>query len=71
MIKGVPRPGRVEFKVDVEIFSGPMVLRKHQGPSFRAYISDVVADATWQTITSWSRRNKGELQNSIHRLLPQ
>jgi hypothetical protein len=29
-----------------------------------------VADAVWQAITSWSHRNNGELQNSIHRLLP-
>jgi hypothetical protein len=30
-----------------------------------------VADAAWQAITSWSRHNKVELQNSIHCLLPQ
>jgi hypothetical protein len=70
-IKGVPRPGRVEFKSVAEIFSGPRVLCKHQGPAFRASISEAVADATWQAITSWSHRNKGELQNSIHCLLPQ
>jgi hypothetical protein len=64
-------PGRVEFKVVVEIFSGPKVLYRHQGPAFRASISDGVADAAWQAITSWSRRNKDELQNSIHHLLPQ
>jgi hypothetical protein len=61
----------VEFKEVVEIFSGPGVLCRHQGPAFRASISDVVADAAWQSITSWSRRNKGELHNSIHHLLPQ
>jgi hypothetical protein len=61
----------VEFKAVVEIFSVPKVLCKHQGPSFRASISDAMADAAWQTITSWSHRNKDELQNSIHRLLPQ
>jgi hypothetical protein len=44
-IKGVPRPGQVEFKVVLEIFSGPRVLYRHQGPAFRASISDVVADA--------------------------
>jgi hypothetical protein len=69
--KGVPCLGRVEFKVVAEIFSGPRVLCKHQGPTFRAYISDVVADVAWQAITSWRHRNKGELQNSTHRLLPQ
>jgi hypothetical protein len=61
----------VEFKAVAEIFSGPRVLGRHQGPAFRASISDAVADATWQAITSWSHHNKGELQNSVHRLLPQ
>jgi hypothetical protein len=70
-MKGVPRPGRVEFKVVTEIFSEPRVLCRHQGPAFRASISDDVADAAWQAITSWSRRNKDELQNSVHHLLPQ
>jgi hypothetical protein len=60
-IKGVPRPGWVEFKVVAEIFSGPKVLYGHQGRAFKASISDAVADATWQAITSWSHRNKGEL----------
>jgi hypothetical protein len=46
-IKGVPRPGRVEFKAVAEIFPGPRVLCRHQGPSFRASISDAVADASW------------------------
>jgi hypothetical protein len=46
-IKGVPRPGRVEFKIVVEIFSRPRVLRRHQGSAFRASISDVVTDAAW------------------------
>jgi hypothetical protein len=70
-IKGVPHPGRVEFKAVAEIFSEPRVLYRHQGLAFRASISDAVADAAWQAITSWSRHNKGELHNSIHRLLPQ
>jgi hypothetical protein len=47
-IKGVPHPGRVEFKVVVEIFSRPRVLYRHQGPDFRASISDVVPDATYR-----------------------
>jgi hypothetical protein len=60
-IKGVLHPGQVEFKVVVEIFSGPRVLCRHQGLAFRASISDVVVDAAWQAITSWSHHNKGEL----------
>jgi hypothetical protein len=45
-IKRVPRPGRVEFKAVAEIFSGPRVLYRHQGPAFRASIRDVVVDDT-------------------------
>jgi hypothetical protein len=70
-MKGVPRLGRVEFKAVAKIFSEPMVLYRHQGPAFRASISDAVGDAAWQAITSWSHRNMSELQNSIHYLLPQ
>jgi hypothetical protein len=66
-IKGVPRLGQVEFKAVAEIFSGPRVLYRNQAAS----ISDDVADAAWQAITSCSHRNKDELQNSVHRLLPQ
>jgi hypothetical protein len=69
-IKGVLCLGRVEFKADAEIFSRPRVLCRHQGPAFRASISDAVADVAWQAITSWSHHNKDELQNSAHRLLP-
>jgi hypothetical protein len=53
-IKGVPRPGRVEFKAAVEIFFGPRVLCRHQGPAFSASISVAVADAASQANTSWS-----------------
>jgi hypothetical protein len=45
-IKGVPRPWWVDFKAVAEIFSGPRVLCRHQGPTFRASISDVVVDVT-------------------------
>jgi hypothetical protein len=61
LIKGVPRPGRVEFKVVVEIFSGSRVVSRHQGPTFRASFNDVVADAAWQAITSWSHRHQSKL----------
>jgi hypothetical protein len=44
-ITSFPRPGWVEFKAVVEIFSGPRVLCRHQGPAFRASISDAMADA--------------------------
>jgi hypothetical protein len=35
-IKGVPRLGRVKFKVVAEIFSGPRVLYRHQGASLQS-----------------------------------
>jgi hypothetical protein len=69
-IKEVPHSGRVEFKAIVEIFFGSRVLCRHKGPTFRTSRSDVVADATWQAITSWVHSNKSRLQNSIHYLLP-
>jgi hypothetical protein len=60
----------VEFRDTTEIFFGSRVLCRHKGPAFRASHSDVVADATWQVITSWVRSNKSRLQNSMHHLLP-
>jgi hypothetical protein len=44
-IKGVLCLGRVEFEAAAEIFSGPRVLCRHQGPSFRASISDAMTNA--------------------------
>jgi hypothetical protein len=69
-IKEVPHSGRVEFKVIAEIFFRSRVLCRHNGPAFRTSRSDVVADATWQDITSWVCSNKSQLQNSVHYLLP-
>jgi hypothetical protein len=69
-IKEVSRPGRVEFKAVAEIFFRSRVLCRHKGPAFRTAHSDVVADATWQAITSWVYSNKSQVQNSIHYLLP-
>jgi DNA-binding transcriptional LysR family regulator len=45
LIKRVPRPGWVEFKVVAEIFSGPRVLYRHRRLAFRASIIDAAADA--------------------------
>jgi hypothetical protein len=69
-IKEVLRLGRVEFKAIAEIFFGSKVLCRHKGPAFRTSRSDVIADATWQAITSWVCSNKRRLQNSVHYLLP-
>jgi hypothetical protein len=70
-IMGVPRLGWVEYKAVTEIFFGSRVVSRHQGQGFRASISDAVANATWQAITSWCRRHQSKLQNSIHYFLPQ
>jgi hypothetical protein len=47
------------------------MISRRTGPAHRASTSDAVADAAWQAITSWSRRHRGKLQNSIHHLLLQ
>jgi hypothetical protein len=57
-IMEVPHSGRVEFKAIAEIFFGSRILCRHKGPAFRTSHSDTVADAAWQTITSWVRSNK-------------
>jgi hypothetical protein len=69
-IKDVPRSRRVEFKAIAEIFFGSRILCWHMGPAFRTSRSDAVADAAWETITSWVRSNKSRLQNTVHYLLP-
>jgi hypothetical protein len=53
----------------VEIISGPNVLNRHKGPAFRTTYQDVVADATWQAITTYSRRYHDELRNTVYHLL--
>jgi hypothetical protein len=53
-IKRIPRLGREEYKAIVEIISGPNVLSRHKGPTFRITYPDAVADAAWQTITSYT-----------------
>jgi hypothetical protein len=69
-VKEVPRSGQVEFEAIAEIFFRSRILCRHKGPAFRTSRSDPVADATWQTITSWVHSNKSQLQNSVHYLLP-
>jgi hypothetical protein len=64
-IKTIPRPGREEYKAIVEIISGPNVLSRQKGPAFRTTYPDAVADATWQAITTYSRRCHDELRNTV------
>jgi hypothetical protein len=70
-IKRIPRPEREEYMVIVEILSGPNVLSQHKGPAFRTSCQDAVADAAWQTITTYSCRYHDELRNIVYHLLPQ
>jgi hypothetical protein len=70
-IEGVLCLGWVEYQAIAEIFSGSMVISRHQGLAFRASSSDVVADAAWQAITSWSHHHQDKLRNSMHHLIPQ
>jgi hypothetical protein len=70
-IKRALRPGWEEYKAIMEIFSGPNVLSRHKGPSFRATYQDAVADAAWQAITTYNRRYHDELKNIVYHLLPQ
>jgi hypothetical protein len=70
-IKRIPRPGREEYKAIVEVIRGPNVLSRHKGPGFSTTYQDAVADATWQVITTYSRRYQDELRNTIYHLLPQ
>jgi hypothetical protein len=65
-IKRIPRPGREEYKAIVEIISGPNVLSRHKGPAFRTTCQDAVADATWQAITTYSRKYHDELGNTFY-----
>jgi hypothetical protein len=69
-VKEVPHSWWVEFKAIAEIFFGSRILCRHKGPAFRTSLSDAVADAAWQAITSWVRSNKSQLQNLVHYLLP-
>jgi hypothetical protein len=70
-IKRIPRPGREEYKIIVEIISGPNVLSRHKGPAFKTTYQDAVADTAWQAITTYSRRYHDELRNTVYHLLPQ
>jgi hypothetical protein len=70
-IKRISHPGREEYKAIMEILSGPNALSRHKGPAFRTACQDVVADAAWQAITTYSRIYHDELRNTVYHLLPQ
>jgi hypothetical protein len=70
-IKRIPRLGREEYKAIVEIISGPNVLSCHKGPAFMTTYRDAVANAAWQTITTYNHKYHDELRNTVYYLLPQ
>jgi hypothetical protein len=47
------------------------MLSRHKGPAFRTTYPDAVANAAWQSITTYNRRYHDELRNTIYHLLPQ
>jgi hypothetical protein len=70
-IKRIPCHVREEYKAIVEIISRPNVLGQHKGSAFRTTYQDAVADAAWQAITTYSRKDHDELRNTVYYLLPQ
>jgi hypothetical protein len=70
-IKRIPRPDREVYRAIMEIISGPNVLSRHKGATFRTTCQDAVADAAWQVITTYSCIYHDELRNTIYYLLSQ
>jgi hypothetical protein len=62
--------GRENYKVIMEILSGPNVLSRHKGPTLRATYQDTVADASWQAITTYNHKYHDELKNIVYHMLP-
>jgi hypothetical protein len=54
----------------MEILSRSNVLSHHKGLAFRATYQDAVADAAWQTITTYNHKNHDELKNTVYHMLP-
>jgi hypothetical protein len=69
-VKGVPRPGHMEFTCSMEVFDGQEVVGKHTCPTPRATCVEAVADAAWQALTSWNRSRHCDLKDSIYALYP-
>jgi hypothetical protein len=47
MVKGVPRPRRMEFTYTLEVFDGQEVVGKHACPTPRATCAEAGVDAAW------------------------
>jgi hypothetical protein len=70
-VKGVPRPGCMEFTCTMEVFDWHEVVGKHACPTPCVSCAKAVVDAAWQTLTSWNHSRHRELKNSIYALYPQ
>jgi hypothetical protein len=69
-VKGVPRPGHMEFTCTVEVLDGQVVVGTHACPTPHATCAEAVADATWQALTSWNRSRQRDLKDSIYAPCP-
>jgi hypothetical protein len=69
-VKSVPRPGRMEFTCTVEVFDRQEVVNKHACPTPHVTCAKAVANAAWQTLTSWNHSRHCDLKNTIYVLYP-
>jgi hypothetical protein len=69
-VKGVPKPGSMEFPCTVEVFDGQEVVGKHTCPTPRATCAEAVADATSQALMSWNCSQHHDPKESIYALYP-
>jgi hypothetical protein len=51
-VKGVRRPGRMEFTCTIDVFDWQEVVSKHACPTPRVTCAEAVADTAWQALTS-------------------
>jgi hypothetical protein len=54
-VKGVPRPGHMEFTCTMEVFDGQEVVGKHACPTPHVTCGEAVADSAWLALMSWNR----------------
>jgi hypothetical protein len=61
MVKGVPRPGLMEFTCTVEVFDGQEVVSKHACPTPSVTCAEAVASVACQALMSWNRSRHRDL----------
>jgi hypothetical protein len=69
-VKGVPRPGCMEFTYIMEVFNEKEVVGKHACPAPRVTCAEAVADVAWQALMSCDLSRHHDLKNSIYALYP-